>query len=121
MIPHTTRPLHTARPAASPTPATYHDVADPWPATGRPVPRAPAAAAERGTFERSLAIGAKTLAGIGLGVVGVLVGAAALGVALEAILVPTLVLKLAAGITGGSVGLAKGLGDERRREQPPIE
>jgi hypothetical protein len=75
--------------------------------------------APRAGVERSLAIGAKTLAGIGLGVIGVLFGAALVGAALETILVPTLVVKLAAGITGGSLGLAKGLGDERRRERRP--
>jgi len=106
MIPHTTRPLHSVRAAASPPRAGYD-----------PYARVPEAPPTRGQLERSLAIGAKTLAGIGLGVIGILVGAAALGAALETILVPTLIVKLAAGITGGSVGLAKGLGDERRREQ----
>jgi hypothetical protein len=68
-------------------------------------------------LERSVAVGAKTLAGIGLGVVGVLVGAATLGIALEAIVVPSLLIKLAGGIAGGSLGLAKGIEDERKHER----
>lgn len=78
-------------------------------------PEPPAEEARVG-LERSLAIGAKTLAGIGIGVLVILVGAATAGIAIEAIVVPSLLLKLAGGIAGGGIGLAKGLGDERRRD-----
>jgi hypothetical protein len=72
-------------------------------------------------LERSLNIGAKTLAGVAIGVVTVLLGVATAGIALEAVLVPSLLLKLAGGIAGGSLGLAKGIGDERRHERGPRE
>ncbi len=64
---------------------------------------------------RLLSIGAKTLAGVGLGLVTVLAGAAVLGLAAEVVLVPTLVVKLAGAMAGGGVGMAKGLKDEGKR------
>jgi hypothetical protein len=60
-----------------------------------------------------LGIGAKTLAGVGLGLAAVLALPAVLGLATEAVLVPSLLLKLAGGMAGGGVGMAKGLKDER--------
>ncbi len=69
------------------------------------------------SLERSLNIGAKTLAGVAIGVVTVLLGVATAGIAFEAVLVPTLLLKVAGGLAGGSIGLAKGIGDERRHER----
>ena len=60
-----------------------------------------------------LAVGAKTIAGIGIGLVAVVGGAALLGLAAETILVPSLLLKLAGGIAGGGVGMAKGLKDNQ--------
>ena len=62
----------------------------------------------------SLLVGAKTLAGIGLGLLVVVAGVAVAGVATEAILVPSLLLKLAGGITGGGMGMAKGLTDAQK-------
>jgi hypothetical protein len=62
----------------------------------------------------SLIVGAKTLAGIGLGLVAVITGAAVVGALSEAILVPSLLLKMAGGVAGGGVGMAKGLKDARK-------
>ncbi|MFC1462005.1 hypothetical protein ACFLQU_00225 [Verrucomicrobiota bacterium] len=61
-----------------------------------------------------LAVTAKAAAGAGLGLVVVLVGAAAGGIIAETVLIPSLLAKIAAGVAGGGVGLAKGIGDERR-------
>lgn len=73
----------------------------------------PAPAARPGSL---LSVGAKTLAGIGIGLLAVVGGAALLGVAAEVVLVPSLLVKLAGGIAGGGVGLAKGLSDTRTSE-----
>jgi hypothetical protein len=62
----------------------------------------------------SLSIGAKTVAGIGIGLLAVVGGAALLGVAAETILIPSLLLKLAGGAAGGGVGMAKGLKDANK-------
>ena len=59
----------------------------------------------------ALIVGAKTLAGIGIGLVTVIGGAAIIGVAAETVLIPSLLLKLAGGIAGGGVGMAKGIKD----------
>jgi hypothetical protein len=58
-------------------------------------------------------VGAKTVAGIGLGLVAVVGGAALLGLAAETVLIPSLLMKLAGGIAGGGVGMAKGLKDSQ--------
>lgn len=63
-----------------------------------------------------LGVGAKTIAGIGIGLLTVIGGAALLGVAAEIVLVPSLLVKLAGGIAGGGVGMAKGLKDTRTPE-----
>lgn len=62
-------------------------------------------------------IGATTLAGVGLGLMAALAGAFALTAVGEAVLAPTLLMKVAGGMTGGGVGLAKGIKDTRREEQ----
>jgi len=62
----------------------------------------------------SLIIGAKTLAGVGIGLVAVVAGSLALGVVAETVLVPSLLMKLAGGIAGGGVGMAKGLKDAQK-------
>ena len=82
-----------------------------------PEPEPEPDALDREALERSLSIGAKTLAGIGVGVVTVIIGVATAGIALEAVIIPSLLLKIAGGIAGGSIGLAKGIGDERRYER----
>ena len=74
----------------------------------RPRPRA------AGSFSDSLGVGAKTLAGVGLGLVAVVAGAAVIGIAAETVLVPSLLLKLAGGVAGGGVGMAKGLSDNKK-------
>jgi hypothetical protein len=66
------------------------------------------------TSSQSLIIGAKTLAGVGIGLVAVVAGSLAIGVVAEAVLVPSLLLKLAGGIAGGGMGMAKGLKDAQR-------
>ena len=60
-----------------------------------------------------LGVGAKTVAGIGIGLLTVVGGAALLGVAAEMVLIPSLLMKLAGGIAGGGLGMAKGLNDTR--------
>jgi len=65
----------------------------------------------------SLIVGAKTLAGIGIGLITVIAGSAVIGVATEAILVPSLLVKLAGGIAGGGVGMAKGLKDVQKNNR----
>jgi len=61
-------------------------------------------------------IGATTLAGVGVGLLAALAGAFALTAVGEAVLAPTLLLKVAGGMAGGGVGLAKGINDTRRGE-----
>ncbi len=60
-----------------------------------------------------IAVGAKTIAGIGIGLIAVVGGAAVLGLAAEMVLIPSLLMKLAGGIAGGGVGMAKGMNDAR--------
>lgn len=66
------------------------------------------------SLESSLAIGAKTVAGVGIGLLVVVAGTTFLAAASEAIIIPSLLVKLAGGIAGGGVGMAKGLSDERK-------
>jgi len=63
-----------------------------------------------------LSVGAKTIAGIGIGLLVVVGGAALMGIAAEAVLIPSLLVKLAGGIAGGGLGMAKGLSDARTSE-----
>lgn len=62
-----------------------------------------------------LGVGAKALAGVGLGLAAVLAFPVVIGLATEAVLIPSLLLKLAGGMAGGGIGLAKGLSDDRKR------
>lgn len=62
----------------------------------------------------SLAVGAKTIAGIGIGLLAVMAGAVGIGMAAEAVLIPSLLAKLAGGIAGGGLGMTKGLSDARK-------
>ena len=62
----------------------------------------------------SLAVGAKTVAGVGIGLLAVVAGSAIIGVAAETVLVPSILLKLAGGIAGGGMGMAKGLKDAQK-------
>ncbi len=64
--------------------------------------------------ESSLLVGAKTLAGVGIGLVTVVVASTAVGLVVETVVIPSLLLKLAGGIAGGGLGMAKGLSDERK-------
>ncbi len=68
----------------------------------------------RASHASALAVGATTVAGVGLGLVAVTLGAAFIGALAEAVLVPSLLLKVAGGIAGGGLGLARGL---RRSEK----
>jgi len=56
-------------------------------------------------------IAAKTLAGIGIGLLAVMGGAFVLGLAAETLLIPSLLLKTAGGIAGGGAGMAMGIRD----------
>lgn len=69
------------------------------------------------SVESSLAIGAKTVAGVGIGLLVVVAGTTLMAVASEAIIIPSLLIKLAGGIAGGGVGMAKGLSDERKQSE----
>jgi hypothetical protein len=83
----------------------------------RPLQRIQKQPTARAAFSRpgsSLIVGAKTLAGIGIGLVAVITGAVVVGAATEAVLIPSLLLKLAGGVAGGGVGMAKGLKDARK-------
>lgn len=71
----------------------------------------------RRAVEQSFAVGAKTVAGVSLGLLGILVGAAVAGALLETVIIPSLVVKVAGSLAGGGIGLAKGLGDERRHRR----
>lgn len=62
----------------------------------------------------SLVIGAKTLAGVGIGLLAVTGGVLVVGAIAEAIVVPSLLLKLAGGLTGGGMGMARGLKAARK-------
>ncbi len=64
--------------------------------------------------ESSLIVGAKTMAGVGIGLLTVVAAVTAVGIAAEGLLVPSLLLKFAGGIAGGGMGMAKGLNDERK-------
>lgn len=66
------------------------------------------------TAGSALAVTAKTAAGAGLGLIVILGGAAAVTVLAETVLIPSLLAKVAAGIAGGGLGLAKGMADERK-------
>jgi hypothetical protein len=81
--------------------------------SGRPSPQRSAAkkGADSYTTKNSLIIGAKTLAGVGLGLLAVSGGFLLVGAFAEAAVVPSLLLKLAGGLTGGGLGMAKGLKD----------
>lgn len=71
-----------------------------------------------GSVSPSLVIGAKTLAGIGIGLLAVTGGALVIGAVTEAVIIPSLLLKLAGGLTGGGIGMAKGLkGNRPQRER----
>jgi hypothetical protein len=78
-----------------------------------PPPQAEEERAERpaSRISPSIMIGAKTVAGIGIGLVTIVAGSALIGLAAETVLIPSLLLKLAGGIAGGGVGMAKGLQD----------
>lgn len=68
---------------------------------------------ERSDAAAYTSIAAKTLAGIGIGLLAVMGGAFVLGLAAETVLIPSLLLKAAGGIAGGGAGMAKGIKDTR--------
>ena len=77
----------------------------------------PAKPEEKYPTEASLAVGAKTLAGIGIGIICVIAATTVVGLAAEVVLIPSLLLKLAAGVAGGGLGMVKGLSDERKNRE----
>ncbi len=93
--------------------------------TDKPKVQAAAAAAHREqkedapesqSNESALIVGAKTIAGAGLGLIVVVGAVTAIGALAEAILIPSLLVKVAGGLAGGGLGLAKGLKDERKKQ-----
>jgi hypothetical protein len=64
-----------------------------------------------------LIAGATALAGAGLGLIAVIAGSFLFGLATEAVLAPTLLAKVAGGITGAGAGMAKGVRDNRREAE----
>ena len=63
-------------------------------------------------------VGAATLAGVGLGLIAAIAGVAVIGLAGEALLAPAIALKVASGLAGGGVGMAKGLNEARGPRRP---
>jgi len=65
-----------------------------------------------------LKIGAKTLAGVGMGMGAVILGFTAVSLVGGAALVHAVLFKLGAGagLTGGGIGLYKGLADSREKK-----
>jgi len=61
-----------------------------------------------------MSVAAKTLAGVGIGLLAVMGGVLVLGLAAETVLIPSLLLKTAGGMAGGGAGMAKGFKDSRR-------
>ncbi len=64
--------------------------------------------------EDAILMGAKTMAGIGVGFVVVVLGATGIGAILETAIIPTALAKVAGAIAGGGVGLSKGIHDHRK-------
>ena len=69
---------------------------------------------EKKPLSRPVKVGAKTLAGIGMGMGAVIIGSAAVSLVGSAVLVHALVIKLSAGagLAGGGIGLVKGLAEK---------
>lgn len=67
--------------------------------------------------EEVLMMGAKTLAGIGLGFVVVALGATGVGALLEATIIPTALAKTAGALAGGGIGLSKSITDFRKERE----
>ncbi len=66
--------------------------------------------------EDMLLLGAKAMAGIGVGFVVVTLGATGVGALLEATIIPTVLAKVAGAIAGGGIGLSKGISDNRKEK-----
>ncbi|MEI8346996.1 MAG: hypothetical protein WCG27_05990 [Pseudomonadota bacterium] len=66
--------------------------------------------------EDAIMVGAKTMAGIGIGFVVVVIGATGLGAILEAKIIPTALAKVAGAIAGGGIGMAMGITDARKEK-----
>jgi len=62
-------------------------------------------------------IGAKTLAGAGMGMAAIILGSTAVSLVGGATLIHALLLKLSAGagLTGGGIGLVKGIAEKRKK------
>ncbi|MBF0492775.1 MAG: hypothetical protein HQM15_08345 [Deltaproteobacteria bacterium] len=65
--------------------------------------------------EELLLVGAKTIAGIGIGFIAVILGTTGIGAVLESTLLPTALTKAAGGLAGGAIGLALGISDSRKK------
>lgn len=65
--------------------------------------------------EELLLIGAKTIAGIGIGFMVVIFGTTGIGAVMESTILPTILTKVAGGMAGGALGLSKGVTDSRKR------
>lgn len=74
---------------------------------------------ERKPLPSPLRIGAKTLAGVGVGMGAVILGSAAISLVGGAAIIHALLLKLGAGagLTGGGIGLYRGLTENRERTE----
>ncbi len=64
--------------------------------------------------EEVLLISAKTLAGVGVGFITVVLGTTGIGAILESTLIPTVLTKTAGALAGGALGLSKGINDSRK-------
>ena len=72
---------------------------------------------ERKTVPASVKVGAKALAGVGMGMGVVILGSAAVSLVGSAAIIHALLIKLGAGagLTGGGIGLYKGLVDNKEK------
>ncbi len=74
---------------------------------------------ERKPIPNSVKVGAKTLAGVGVGMGAVVLGSAAVSLVGGAVVVHAILLKLGAGagLAGGGIGFYKGLADNKDRTE----
>ncbi len=66
--------------------------------------------------EEMILLSAKTAAGIGIGLVVVTLGATGIGAVIDAVIIPTVLAKMAGAVAGGGLGLSMGITDNRKEK-----